>query len=74
MTLENLKLEKLNIAKEIWNIKNKIQSEYKTNGKSQLYLKLAKEKSVLIKKQKKVCAEIVKIITVHDCFAFGLPM
>jgi hypothetical protein len=74
MTLENLKLEKLTIAKEIWNIKIKIQYEYKTNGKSQLYLKLGKEKSVLIKKQKKVCAEIVKIITVYDCFAFGLPM
>jgi hypothetical protein len=43
MTLENLKLEKLTIAKEIWNIKNKIQSEYKTNGKSQLYLKLVKK-------------------------------
>lgn len=74
MNLENLKLEKskLLLAKACIDIK--ISSEFKKFGISQHYLKLAILKKENDESIKKINNEIVKLITVNDCFIFGLPM
>lgn len=71
MTLADLKLEKQRILN---NLDNKIRlasMEYKMHNKSQLYLKLKNEITVLKSELKKINNEIVKMIIVQDSFTFG---
>lgn len=74
MTLENLKLEKSNLLLAKACIDIKISAEFKKFGISQNYLKLALLKKENDEKIKNINNKIVKLITVHECFVFGLPI
>lgn len=74
MNLENLKMEKSTLLLAKACIEIKLSAEFKKFGISQQYLKLAILKKENDESIKKINSEIVKLITVHDCFIFGLPM
>jgi hypothetical protein len=74
MNLEQLKQEKSTLLLAKVCIDIKLNSEFKKFGISQQYLKLAILKRENDEAIKKINNEIVKLITVHDCFIFGIPM